>query len=275
MPPVGNTVDLKQATYANTIGSAELMARGPIPTSIRPDTPSTTSVCSRYRRRGGRLTTPSGTSWSFCLTYRRRSRSGRGPHRSGNALMQHTIWPSGKRGSCDYHTARCPAGIGAVCAPAVGLAQDAGKPVVDKRQYRRTRSKRLRTACSSATRTCTRRTRRMQDWRATRSAPMRHTDSRKARRWCPAPAYRPACDSRSISWWLRTIPRISACPSPITRDDPRLLASDWGRLIRDEARKGTIEGMTAAYTMWMSRVIALQDPLADRQDMRATMSGTS
>jgi hypothetical protein len=60
-------------------------------------------------------------------------------------------------------------------------------------------------------------------------------------------------------------------PIAIHKDDPRLLASDWGRLIRDEASKGTIEGMTAAYTMWMSKVIALQDPLADRQDMQAAM----
>jgi hypothetical protein len=60
-------------------------------------------------------------------------------------------------------------------------------------------------------------------------------------------------------------------PMAIHRDDPRLLASEWGKRIRDEGKKGTVEGMTAAYTMWMSKVMALQDPLADRQDMQATM----
>jgi len=60
-------------------------------------------------------------------------------------------------------------------------------------------------------------------------------------------------------------------PVAIHKGDPRLLASDWGRKIHDEGSKGTIEGMTNAYTMWMSKVIALQDPLADRQDMQASM----
>jgi len=60
-------------------------------------------------------------------------------------------------------------------------------------------------------------------------------------------------------------------PVAIKRSDPRLLGGEWGRKIHDEARKGTVEGMTSAYTMWMSRVIALEDPLADRQDMQAGM----
>jgi hypothetical protein len=60
-------------------------------------------------------------------------------------------------------------------------------------------------------------------------------------------------------------------PVAIRRGDPRLLGSEWGRKIHDEAKKGTVEGMTAAYSMWMSNVIKLQDPLADRQDLQASM----
>jgi hypothetical protein len=60
-------------------------------------------------------------------------------------------------------------------------------------------------------------------------------------------------------------------PVAIRKDDPRLLSTDWGRKIHAAARLGTVEGMTTAYTMWMSRVNALQDPLADRKDMQASM----
>jgi hypothetical protein len=38
-------------------------------------------------------------------------------------------------------------------------------------------------------------------------------------------------------------------PIAIARGDPRLLSSEWGRRIHDEARKRTVEGMTAAYGM--------------------------
>jgi len=52
--------------------------------------------------------------------------------------------------------------------------------------------------------------------------------------------------------------------------DPRLLASELSRRIHDEARKGTVIGMTSAYGMWVSSVIKLQDPLADRQHMQVS-----
>jgi len=60
-------------------------------------------------------------------------------------------------------------------------------------------------------------------------------------------------------------------PVAILKGDPRLLSTDWGRKIHAAASLGTVEGMTTAYTMWMSKVNALQDPLADRKDMHATM----
>ena len=60
-------------------------------------------------------------------------------------------------------------------------------------------------------------------------------------------------------------------PVAIRKDDPRLLSTDWGRKIHAAAGLGTVEGMTSAYTLWMSRVNALQDPLADRKDMQASM----
>jgi len=60
-------------------------------------------------------------------------------------------------------------------------------------------------------------------------------------------------------------------PMAIAKSDPRLLESEWGRKVHDEAKKGTVEGMTAAYTMWMGRVNALEDPLADRKDLQSSM----
>jgi hypothetical protein len=57
----------------------------------------------------------------------------------------------------------------------------------------------------------------------------------------------------------------------IAKSDQRLLSSEWGRKVHDEAKKGTVEGMTAAYTMWMGKVNALEDPLADRGDLRSAM----
>lgn len=52
-------------------------------------------------------------------------------------------------------------------------------------------------------------------------------------------------------------------PVAIRQNDPRLLSSEWGRRIHAAGSKGTVEGMTAAYMMWMSKVTALQDPLPD------------
>jgi len=60
-------------------------------------------------------------------------------------------------------------------------------------------------------------------------------------------------------------------PIAIHTSDPRLLASDWGRRIYEEGRKGTVEGMTNAYGMWMSKVNALQDPLAGQSELQASM----
>jgi hypothetical protein len=60
-------------------------------------------------------------------------------------------------------------------------------------------------------------------------------------------------------------------PVAIHRNDPTLLASEWGRKIHEQGKKGTIEGMTNAYTMWMGGVIALEDPLADRKELQSTM----
>ena len=60
-------------------------------------------------------------------------------------------------------------------------------------------------------------------------------------------------------------------PIAIRKGDPRLLASEWGRKVHEEAVKGTIEGATHAYTMWMTKVDALQNPLADQAEMQGTM----
>ncbi len=57
----------------------------------------------------------------------------------------------------------------------------------------------------------------------------------------------------------------------VRKADPRLLATEWGRQLYAEASKGTYEGMTATYGMWMSKVNALEDPLAGQADLQASM----
>ena len=63
LPPVGNTVDVANATWTNTIGASELDAVWTDP-DFDPalSAPSTTPGCSRSRRRAGPSTTPSASA---------------------------------------------------------------------------------------------------------------------------------------------------------------------------------------------------------------------
>jgi hypothetical protein len=58
LPAIGNTVDVKTATYTNTIGSAQLATVGPIRISTRRRERSTMFASSKSRRRGIPYMTP-------------------------------------------------------------------------------------------------------------------------------------------------------------------------------------------------------------------------
>ena len=82
--PVGTTVDIPTATYANSIGAASfaaLVERSGLRPGAR--TPSTTSACWRSRRRAGRPTTRRSSGFRCPTWCRRRCRTGPTPRRSG------------------------------------------------------------------------------------------------------------------------------------------------------------------------------------------------
>jgi len=49
-------------------------------------------------------------------------------------------------------------------------------------------------------------------------------------------------------------------PPAIAESNEKLLSIEWGKAIHREGSKGTIEGMTAAYDMWLEKMNALEDP---------------
>ena len=98
LPPVGNTVDVKEATYTNAIGAPALIRpSGRTRSSTRISMRSTTCACWRSLRRGGPRTTPSEKSNLPLLkdVPRHGSRSGLGPRRSGTRRNRPE---AGKRG---------------------------------------------------------------------------------------------------------------------------------------------------------------------------------
>ena len=60
-------------------------------------------------------------------------------------------------------------------------------------------------------------------------------------------------------------------PIAIADSDPQLLANEWGKKIHDIAKKGGVEAMIESYEMWMLKINALDDPLADQKDLQRTM----
>ena len=66
LPIVGNTVDVPNATYTNSIGAPELITVWTDPKFDPSSARFTTLVSSRFRRRGGPRTTPSALAPSRC-----------------------------------------------------------------------------------------------------------------------------------------------------------------------------------------------------------------
>jgi len=59
----------------------------------------------------------------------------------------------------------------------------------------------------------------------------------------------------------------------IAESNPALLESEWGRMVHGFVKEGTTEGQGKAYDAWLSRMNALDDPLADLSELTRTMWG--
>jgi len=57
----------------------------------------------------------------------------------------------------------------------------------------------------------------------------------------------------------------------IAESNPRLLESEWGRMVHEFVKEGTTEGQGKAYDAWLSRMNAPDDPLSDLPELKATM----
>jgi len=57
----------------------------------------------------------------------------------------------------------------------------------------------------------------------------------------------------------------------IAESNPELLANEWGKMVHDEVKKGTIEGITVAYESWMAKMGARTDPLKELTGLTKTM----
>lgn len=60
-------------------------------------------------------------------------------------------------------------------------------------------------------------------------------------------------------------------PVAIQESSPKLLANEWGEKIHDLVKQGTVNGITAAFDLWLKQMTDREDPLADQTELAKTM----
>lgn len=57
----------------------------------------------------------------------------------------------------------------------------------------------------------------------------------------------------------------------IAEDNPAILENEWGRMVYNDVKEGTVEGATRAYDAWLVAVNEIDDPLSEQTDLAQTM----
>ena len=252
LPPVGNTVDVANATWTNTIGDPELITVWKDPDfdpSLQrvllrardrdPDAALDRLRRQALRREDGRQGADDHAGARVHVADLVHADSRELPHDASSLprSLQGRPSPLARRRLRSATAARA----GCSAAAANRQVQILALP------GRRTSP----TGCSSATRTCTPPTRPTPAWSATRSGPRRPIASRAAKRSRRAPAL-PARLHRPLDFLVVSdhAENLGLAPA-IAESNPELLKNEWGKMEHDLVKSGT-EGGIKAYDNWMA-----------------------